>query len=631
MEPGRRDPAIELSLVMPAHNEAENIDKALRDAFEALRAIAPGAHEVIVVDDASTDDTADVLARVAIDEPTLRVIRLDHNQGHGPALRTGWEVATGTWVAHLDSDDEIPADELERLWAARDGADLVLGVRTGRSSPPVRRFVTATLRQVARVMARRRIADANSPCKIVRREVLADALAAMPSDAFAPSVLLAVHVARAGRPIVEIPVSTRVRVHGRSWLVPTRLIAGSARALRDTLGVGLGRRARRDRADDPDRPLSIVTALQYYAPHRTGLTLHVQRLAAGLAARGHAVTVVTARHDRSWPRRARESGVDVWRLWAPVTISRGMVMPFHPLAMWRAMSRADVVLLHSPMLEIPVVALLCRIRRRPLVITHHGDLVLPDSSLNRVIERIVTAGWRFGARRATTLIAYSDDYLRASRFLAPFASRSVVVPPPVAIPAPRPDRVAARRAEWGGGPIVGYVGRFVEEKRPDVALRALDVVRREHPNARLVFAGQHDIPYEDTWQRLAPLVAERREHVTFLGLVHDPHELADVYAACDVVVLPSDTECFALVQPEAMLCGTPVVASDIDGARVPVTATGMGRLAPAGDHEAFGAAILEVLADPTRFTRTPAEVRDALGLDTTVTRYEQVLRDAARR
>jgi glycosyltransferase involved in cell wall biosynthesis len=378
-----------------------------------------------------------------------------------------------------------------------------------------------------------------------------------------------------------------------------------------------------------DRPLAVLTALQYYAPHRTGLTMHVQRLATSLVSSGHSVTVVTARHDRTFPPHAVEDGVAVRRLWAPITISRGMVMPFHPVAMWRRMARADVVLAHSPMLEIPIVAVLCRLRRRPLVITHHGDLVLPRSRLNRIIEKFVMAGWRFGARRASTIVAYSDDYRRASSYLAPFDSRVVVIPPPIEIPVPRQDRVRQLRADWGDGPIIGFVGRFVEEKRPDVALLALDVVRRRHPDARLVFAGQYDIPYENTWSRHAHLVDERRGHVTLLGLLHDPQELADVYAACDVVVLPSDSECFALVQVEAMLCGTPVVASDIDGARVPVQATGMGRLAPAGDPLAFGEAVIEVLADPTAFARSAADVRSALALDTTIGRYEQVLRDAA--
>jgi hypothetical protein len=62
------------------------------------------------------------------------------------------------------------------------------------------------------------------------------------------------------------------------------------------------------------RPLSIVVALQYYLPHRTGYTLHVQRVAEALVARGHRVTVLTARHRRDLARREVVAGVDVLRL-----------------------------------------------------------------------------------------------------------------------------------------------------------------------------------------------------------------------------------------------------------------------------------------------------------------------------
>jgi len=95
-------------------------------------------------------------------------------------------------------------------------------------------------------------------------------------------------------------------------------------------------------------------------------------------------------------------------------------------------------------------------------------------------------------------------------------------------------------------------------------------------------------------------------------------------------VLPSQSECFGLVQPEAMLCGTPVVATDIPGARVPVRETGMGTLVPAGDAESLAAAIVGVVSDRQRFVRPRDEVARVFSLEVTLDRYEEVLRDAAR-
>jgi glycosyltransferase involved in cell wall biosynthesis len=377
--------------------------------------------------------------------------------------------------------------------------------------------------------------------------------------------------------------------------------------------------------------LRVLILLQYYAPHRTGLTLHVQRLAEALVDRGHQVTVVTARHDRRTPRRTTENGVRVLRLWAPLRVSRGMVMPFHAVAVARALRDADLVSVHTPMLETGIVAVLARLRRTPLVITHHGDLVLPPAPTGRLIEAIVRWMHLFAMGSAARAIAYSDDYAGCSTFLAGHLDKTVAITPPVSIPAPRPERVAELRARLNphGGPLIGYAGRFVREKRPDVALRSMDTVRARHPDATLAFAGEHQVPYEDTWRRLADLVECHRDHVHFLGLVDDPQELANFYAACDVLVLTSDTECFGLVQVESMLCGTPVVMTDIAGGRVPVQRTGMGALVPPDDPAAVGQAVLAVLDDPGAYARSRCHVVDALELDRTISRYEEVFRSAA--
>jgi glycosyltransferase involved in cell wall biosynthesis len=116
--------------------------------------------------------------------------------------------------------------------------------------------------------------------------------------------------------------------------------------------------------------------------------------------------------------------------------------------------------------------------------------------------------------------------------------------------------------------------------------------------------------------------------VQFLGVLEDPQQLADFYRACDVLVLTSDTECFGLVQVESMLCGTPVIMTDIAGGRVPVQHTGMGLLVPCGDPRAVGRAILDVLDQPQKFERSPRQIVEALHLDQTISRYEEVFRSA---
>lgn len=378
----------------------------------------------------------------------------------------------------------------------------------------------------------------------------------------------------------------------------------------------------------PDR-LKILIALLYYVPHRTGLTLHVQRVAEELVRRGHEVTVLTARYRMDLPRdETVVNGVRVVRLWAPIRMSRGMIMPAYPWAAWGLIRQHDVVWVNVPLLETALIAFLAERLGKKIVATHHGDLILPRSPLNAVITWTMYRLYRYMARRAGRLIGYSHDYADVSYYLMPFRDKVSIIYPPVQIPEPQPEKVAALRAMWNpnGGPIIGYAGRFVEEKRPDLLIRALDTINQKHPDTRVIFAGEYDIPYESTWQRQQALVQQYRDQLIFLGLIDNMQDMANFYAACDVLVLPSGTECFGLVQVEAMLCGTPVVMTDIPGARVVVRETGMGRIVPPGDAAAIGRAVLEILADPAAYIKPRQEIERKFSFTETVDRYERHFR-----
>lgn len=384
-------------------------------------------------------------------------------------------------------------------------------------------------------------------------------------------------------------------------------------------------------AEESNRPLRILAALQYYLPHRTGVPIHVQRVAEALVQRGHQVTILAARHSIDLPRDETINGVRIVRLWAPLRVSRGMIMPAYPWAAWGLIRVHDVVWLHTPMLETSLMALLTRLAGKRLIATHHGDLILPPGLFNRFVRWFTFLNYRFMARRAARLIAYSHDYADHSYYLKPFRDRVSVIYPPIEVPAPDPQRVAELRARWqnSGGPVIGYAGRFVQEKRPDLLIRALEVINRTFPQTRVVFAGEYDIPYEDTWERNQALVQRYRDQLIFLGQLSSMQAMANFYAACDVLVMPSDTECFALVQVEAMLCGTPVVMTDTPGGRVPVTVTGMGAIVPRGDWRAIGEAVVDILQHRERYVKPREVIARAFSLAETVNRYEKHLRRAA--
>jgi glycosyltransferase involved in cell wall biosynthesis len=107
-----------------------------------------------------------------------------------------------------------------------------------------------------------------------------------------------------------------------------------------------------------------------------------------------------------------------------------------------------------------------------------------------------------------------------------------------------------------------------------------------------------------------------------LGVL-SPGELAALYPNCDLVVLPSlnSTESFGLVQVEAMLCGTPSIASNLPGVRQPVTLTGMGEVVPIGDANGLAEAIIKVLRDKESYIRPRREIADRFNTARTADGY----------
>ena len=373
--------------------------------------------------------------------------------------------------------------------------------------------------------------------------------------------------------------------------------------------------------------MKILTTLTYYHPHWTGLTAYAKRLAEGLAARGHQVTVVTSQFREDLPSEDEHAGVRILRLPTSFRLSRGQVMPSYCPVMRRLIREHDVVHTHTPMLETWLVGALAHWAGRKMLMTHHGDLVMPGGLWNQVVQRSVGFLLDRGAAVADAVTTHSQDYANHSAYLRPHLAKVEAIYPPVEIPRPNRDGARAWRQELGldGGRLVGFAGRFVEEKGFDYLLKAIPLVLEEMPDVMFAYAGDHNVVYEQFYQRCEHLVRVCKDRLVMVGLITDPQRLADFYAMCDVFALPSRTDCFPSVQIEAMLCGTPVVATNIPGAREVVSVTGMGLLVEPRDEAALARGLLQVLADPGAYVRPREQIRRVFDTEATVAAYESLL------
>lgn len=219
-----------LSVVLPAWNEEAAIGRLVEE-LEREVAEPLGSAEIIVVDDASTDGTQEVLAALAARNGRLQVVRLEPNRGHGPAVLEGLRRAQGEWIFQLDSDGQFRVTDFWALWERRETADLVLGVRARRQDPAHRLVLSRVVAAAVSLLVGRRVRDANVPFRLLSRPLWADLAPRLTPDALAPSILTVVGAAVRGWPIVEVPVVHLPREGGASSLRTWRLVRFSLRGL----------------------------------------------------------------------------------------------------------------------------------------------------------------------------------------------------------------------------------------------------------------------------------------------------------------------------------------------------------------------------------------------------------------
>ena len=375
--------------------------------------------------------------------------------------------------------------------------------------------------------------------------------------------------------------------------------------------------------------MRILIALTYYRPHVSGLTIYAERLARGLADNGHDVTVLTSRFDAALPRREDRDGVRIERVPIARKVSKGVIMPTFPVHAWRAIRAHDVVNIHMPQLEAPLLTEIARRHGRPAVLTYQCDLRMPPGSFNRLVESCLRPLNSIAAARADAIVTTSDDYASHSAFLGRFASKLHTIPPMLDERAEDPALTKELSAKWGldRGPLIGFAARFAAEKGVEILLEALPLVMREFPDVRVAFTGacRDTIGEEAYLQRLRPHLERYRDHLLFLDLLPDA-AMPSYYSLCDVLAVTSlnSTEAYGLVQPEAMQAGTPVVASDLPGVREPVRATGMGILVPPGDATALAAALVSILRDRPHYIRDRDQVRSCFSSQRSIQLYEKL-------
>jgi len=328
----------------------------------------------------------------------------------------------------------------------------------------------------------------------------------------------------------------------------------------------------------------VTIVSDFYPPHWTGISKSIYYMLESIE-NEFLTTVLTVQFDKTLAVEEKHKNSTVRRFPVLFSLSRAKFSLSLILYFFKNINQNDIVLVNSPSIHILPVSIIAKISKKKLLIFHQGDLILPKGIFNYLIEKLFDFASMLSFALANQLATYTNDYAKNSRLLTKFPKKTQVFIPPLPYFNKRQKNKKLdiqldnkfKKIQKQKVFLIGFAGRFVEEKGFDVLLKAATKLSQKRKDFLLVFAGETNISYEKTFLKEQFLINKLKNNLIFLGLLND-EQLKSFYQSIDLFVLPSRSECFGLVQAEAMAQKTPVLVSDIAGARDPVKQTAFGLL-----------------------------------------------------
>ena len=320
------------------------------------------------------------------------------------------------------------------------------------------------------------------------------------------------------------------------------------------------------------RQLLVVS--DFYAPHWTGVSKSIEGLTKEVS-KTHPTTVLTVQFDKKLQTQEHDGQVTVRRIPYLSRFSRTYLAPALLWHLLLLVPKHDTILINSPCTYVMPAALVAKLFGKRLVLFHQGDLILPQKTAkNRFLEWAFDVMTHSACLLADQIATYTTDYAATSRIVSRHTAKAIAFIPPLLYP--KRARKTSQKTHWqqtvsqkrrSGHLIIGCAGRFVEEKGLDTLFEALIQIRKntKQRQVHVLYAGA-SMPYENYLERYRDLLEQLADTITFTGLLHN-EALGRFYESIDVFVLPSRSECFGLVQAEALHYDVPLIVSDIPGAR----------------------------------------------------------------
>lgn len=363
--------------------------------------------------------------------------------------------------------------------------------------------------------------------------------------------------------------------------------------------------------------MKILIVTDYFYPHWTGISKSLYYFVK-TKIKNIKFDVLTTKYKRELKSNEKIFQTTIYRepyifSMSRVKYSTAVIFKFILL-----IRNYEGVLINSPYSNILPIALLTKVFNKKLFIFHQGDLILPKGLANRVLEMIFNISSLISFSISNKISTYSRDYAMHSRIMKSFLNKFTPLLMPVIIDKKsinknNPIYQKLLNLKKQKKIIFGFAGRFVEEKGFDILLNIIPKVIKKNSNIHFVFAGDINVPYENFFKKNHNKISLVKSNLTMLGLLREA-DLQNFYHLINFVVIPSRSDCFNLVQAEAMLFGKPSIVSNIPGARYLVNKTGFGNIFKSESDEDLKSKILLTIKEKNIIMKKLKNVTNILEL-----------------
>ena len=371
--------------------------------------------------------------------------------------------------------------------------------------------------------------------------------------------------------------------------------------------------------------MKILFFSPYFYPYTSGITTYPFLVFSHLAKQNE-VTVLTFPHIKELPKEEHIDNMTIVRLPYSFKISKGFISPQSLYFFFKYLQKSDIVFLNIPNFEGIFLAILAKILKKRIISIYHCEVKLNSGFFNSIIEYLLSIAVLMQLLLSDTIIGYTKDYVMDKANGRRFKNKFVFTLPPVpSLPYTKTNHDSKKFT-------LGFAGRIAQEKGLEFLIDAASTLQKEGVNLELIFAGplgKEVAGEEQYYKKIHSLLDHKKLKFTFLGTLKNK-DFGNFYKSVDILVLPSvnKTEAFGMVQVEAMLAGTPVIASDLPGVRVPITLTKMGLIVEPKDVGGLADAIKEIKTNYSKYTNEELvkKAHEVFDIDKTFKLYDKLIR-----